>query len=508
MTRLFSDKRISAILFIFLIFFVAYSSFRIALKFDFWGEDWEQIWFAVFQPSMISTPQEIAEHPIVIFEELLLAKLFLFNSLYWQVSGYLLKVLGAFAVILLTRALSGSGRAAMFAGLIFASSVAGLSSFTWAAAHSSALVIPFIAVGIYFWVIKKDLLAWLILLGGALADPARGVFGIFIVNLWDLLSFIQSRSKENKRRLLKSIIILAMAILIIKLLFGGSNDARVSPTLNANLTFILSHPFAALTNFLNNLGNLLVGWMIPIPQDLFNVSRASFAGIAAGYLFLVIEFYLLVHFFQKKHESTKILLLFSFWIVVFYLPNWLLPNNGMVEGRVLGQTHRYLTLSAVGLACLSGYILWRIKKRFLKYFLLFIVVGGNIMTSNYILKNESFYRSVDMTKPIWDKIEKDVPVGEENMAFFIRGDDLSRVISISQAKIPFALRRNIRIFDESPSSTGDPRTIKELLCGKTSDKPQVPLSHLHAWYIKGKTAENISGQMRKEFSTADCRLLN
>ncbi|MDD5415761.1 MAG: hypothetical protein PHE48_02005 [Candidatus Daviesbacteria bacterium] len=499
-------QKLIFVIFVFLIFMVSFLTFWRAFGFDFWGEDWEQIWYAVFSPSLINN-QQIYPHPIVIYEELFLAKFLGFNTLYWQTIGYLLKVLGAFAVSLMMLGITRSKRVAIFTGLIYASSVGGLASVTWVAAQASALEIPFLCLGIYFWITKKNyVLALALLIFSIWADPSRGIFGCLIVILWDILTYIQNTNKVISIKPWKRVLILIIAIFFIKSFLLGQRFFEILPTLDVNINYIVNYPIEVLTNFLNTLGNLLVGWFISIPQNVFAVSIPTFIGIAAGYLFLFQTIFLLVYFLKKKNESFKILFIFSIWIVVFFLPNWLLADNSMIgsERRVLGQTHRYLTLSAVGLACFLGYALSRVKRNHLQGFLLLFVVGSNIVISNQILKKEAYYRSTEVTKPMWDKIEKDVPVGEENSLFFIRGEDKFRVNDISQIKIPFAIRRGIISRDKWPGSTSDPGVVKRYMCGNTDDRRIVPLSRLHVWYIKGNTLDNISEKVRKEFSEMDC----
>lgn len=508
------------IIFVFLVLLVSLLAYWRAFSFDFWGEDWEQMWYAMFNPSLINN-QQIFPHPIVIYEELFLAKFLGLHSLYWQTVGYLLKVLDAFAISLMAWGITRSKRAAFFTGLIFASSVGGSASVTWVAAHASALVIPFLCLGIYFWIKssqdtrpmlinKKYILALALLIFSTWSDPARGIFGCLIIILWDILSFFQNTAniaKANFVRLWKRILILVLAMFALRS-FLGQRFSGVSPTLDANIQYIIHSPLAVLTNFFNTLGNLLAGWFIPIPQNVFAISMPTFIGIAAGYLFLFQTILLLIFFFKKKNESIKILIIFSIWIIVFFLPNWLLADNSMIgtERRVLGVTHRYLTLSAVGLVCFLGYLLTRIKNKNLSIFLLLFIVGINIVISNQILEKESYYRSVEITKPIWDRIEKDTPAGEENSLFFIRGDDKFRVNDISQVKIPFAIRRGIMSRDKWPISTSDPGMVKGYLCGIFVNERKIPLSHIYAWNIRGNTVENISEEIRKEFSEIECNV--
>lgn len=495
--------------------FIAFLGFYQAFYFDFLGEEWEQLWFILFDPAKINNPS-IMQHPIVLYEESLLAKLFSFNTYFWQIEGFILKVLSSFAIGLMMFGLAKSRKAAILSSLIFAGAVGGLSSFTWVAAHTSALLIPFISLGIYFWITSfennlhirgKFVLALSLLIFSFWADPSRGIFAAFIVIFWEFLSFIQN--PQNLKLSLKRVLILSLSIFAIFFLYQYILNYHQIISIRYNVNLVLSNPAASLNNFLTNIGTLLAGWIIPMEQNLFAVSKMNPYSQTAGYLFLIFMLFLSVVFIKKRNEPAKIFLILSVWVPLFFFPNWLLPNQEMIgNGQVLGISHRYFTLSAAGLACLLGYGLSKLRKASFGYILLFFAVGFNLLSSNRILKNESEYRSVKITGPIWDQIEQEVPQGADNIAIFIKSDDLSRTISISQAKIPFAIRRNIRLIDKWPASTGDPRTIKELLCGQITDKPQLPLSHLYAWDIKSTTAQNISEKVRSEFAIEECKLPN
>lgn len=504
MIKIFESHKLQIIFFVLFVFIIAFFTFWRAFNFDFWGEDWEQIWYTVFDPSMMNNPLELREHPIVIYEELFLAKFLGFKTFYWQMAGFLLKVFGAFAVSLMMLGLTKSKNAAFFAGLIFASSVGGLVSFNWVAAHASALIIPFLCIGIYFWVLKrKFILALILLVISILGDVSRGVFGSFVVIFWEILSIIQTPKNVIGSR--KRILIMLATLLLIFFIFQYVFNYSDTVSIGYNLGIALNNPIGSLNNFLTNIGGLLIGWIIPIPQDVFAVSKNNIYGSIAGYLFFLLTIFLIIQFLKRRSESLKILLIFSVWIPVFFFPNWLLPNQEMVQnGQVLGVTHRYFTLSAVGLACFLGYVLSKVKKNLLRNFLLLFVIVSNISMSNQILAKESNYRSVEVTKPIWDKIDKDVPENEENSLFFFRGDDKTSIHVFSQAKIAYALRRGINNKDRWAQSSSDPGVIRRYLCGKNDEGKIIPLSHLHAWYIKGNTLENISEEVRKEFSGVGC----
>lgn len=513
MIKILRNSNLQVLFFILLVLIFSYFSFWRAFSFDFWGEDWEQIWFAVFDPSMINNVNEM-QHPLVIYEELFLAKIFLFNTYYWQIAGFILKLLSALAVGLMMWGLTKSRVAAFFSGLISASAVGGLASFTWVAAHSSALEIPPLALGIYFWITSykefrtiksKFILGLGLLIFSFWADPSRGFFGSIIVIFWEILSFIQHPQMLKSAK--KRIFILIAALLSVFLIYQHFFDVNNTVSIGYNLGIVFGNLTGSLSNFLINIGNLLVGWIIPIEQNVFSISKANILGGLAGYFFLLITIIILVRFLSKKTDSLKILLILLVWIPIFFLPNWLLPNQEMIgNGQAIGMTHRYFTLSAVGLVCFLGYVISKVKKDLFKGALLLLVVGSNILMSNLILGRESNYRSVGITNPIWDKIEKDVPIDEEDSLFFIQGDDKMMINSISQAKIPFAVRRGIQSKDKWAHSSSDPGVIRRYLCGKTDEGKIIPLSHLHVWYIKGNTLENISEKARKEFTGADCNL--
>ena len=506
MTKVFTGQKPQILLFVLLVIIISFLIFWRAFSFDFWGEDWEQIWFAVFDPAMINNAREM-QHPIVIYEELILARVFEFNTFYWQGVGFLLKVLSAMAVSIMMLGLTNSKKAAFLTGLIYASSVGGLVSFTWVAAHSSALVIPFLCLGIYFWVIRRNLIiAVLLLLFSTWADPARSIFGNFIVIFWEILSVLQNPGLL--RESIKRVVILSAALIILYLalqyfFYSGDYAGNVSVTYGISIVF--QNLFRSLDNFLTNIGNLLIGWIIPINQNIFAISTNNIYGKIAGYLFLIQTIFLLFKFYKTKGEFFKIMLVFSLWIPIFFFPNWLLANQEMIQnGQVLGMTHRYLTLSAVGLVCFLGYLLFKVKSKLIQVLVLILIVGSNILMSNQVLEAQSKYRSVSVTRRFWNQIENEVPKGERDSIFLFRGDDKTIVNDLTQAKIPFAMRREIKSRLQWPASTSDSGVVRRYLCGKNELNRVIPLSHLHGWNTKSGELENISMQIREEFQNPDC----
>lgn len=460
------------------------------------------MWYARFHPSMINN-KEIYPHPIGTYEELFLAKFLGINPFNWQVVGFLLRILDSIAVSLMMLGITKSKKVAFFTGLIFASSVGGLQSVDWMAAQATALVIPLLCLGIYFWVTKKGyLLALILLLASIIADPARGFFGSLVVILWEVLLFIQNpkRLVEYVMRVFIFSIVLLTTFFILRYFFYTN-----SISIGYNLDLVLAKPVASLDNFLTIIGNLLTGWLIPIPEDAFSISTNNIFGKLAGYLFLLQTIFLVFHFLRKKSETCKILLFFSVWIPLFFFPNWLLSSQEMIGyGWILGTTHRYLALSAVGLACWLGMIISLLKNRYQRVAIVVIVISGNIFMANLILAKESVYRSRAITEPMWEKIEKDIPVGEENSLFTFQSEDKTRLNQLAQAAISFGFRRNIQDLKKLPKSTVDYQLVKALLCGQEADRPKIPLSHFHVWQVTGNTLENVSEKAREDYSRLNC----
>lgn len=136
------------VIFFLLIFLLSFASFYYAFNFALVLDDWMQLWSVLFQTPAMDHYLKWAPNSAVEF--ILLAKLL--NHFYWQLIGFALKIIASLSVSLVTLAIFRSKTIAFFAGIIYASFVGGLESFTRLSAQNHALSIPTICLGIYFWV--------------------------------------------------------------------------------------------------------------------------------------------------------------------------------------------------------------------------------------------------------------------------------------------------------------------------------------------------------------------
>lgn len=255
----------SYIFFISLIIALSFVSFYPAFGFSFIIDDWYQLWGVFYDRSIIDYYIR-TQHPNSAYELLIFAPLFKFNPIYYQIIGYFLKIIDSLVVALLVFSTTKTKRIAFFAGVIFAASVIGIETFTRISAHNSALLIPSLCLGLFFWIeatrhesFYRYLIAISFIVLTILQDPGVGIIILPAALLWNLLNLIRNFNKQQARKLLfrASIIISLPAFLKWYL------DPRLSDRnsyIIRHLSYILNHPLEVTTNFLtsNCINNFIV----------------------------------------------------------------------------------------------------------------------------------------------------------------------------------------------------------------------------------------------------------
>lgn len=480
------------------------------LSFDFWRDDWGQLWAAVYNPYLLAYVwSPVRLHPISAYEELYLIKLFGLDPLKWQIFGFILRVVDSLAVSVLMYGITQSKKAAWFSGLIFAASLGGLETLTWPSANTSAIDIPIICFGLFFWIIsvrhfsvKNFSLALLFVVLSVLADPGRAIILIGLFFIWDIFSLVQQFSRQKLISVSIRTFLLLLLFLSLRSIMANSG-LSIDATLESSYLQITKQQ-SLVNNAFYSLGNLFVGWFIPV-TDIGGLGAQEIPGLYGGVFFIVLIILSGILFILKRKNLFKIVLFFSLWIAFFYIPNWIFEKD-----IVVGTSHRYLAISNVGLVCILGLILSKIRSQIA--FILFIVIMLlNIKSANSILAQESHYRSVGVVESLWDKIDKGVPQDERNSIFMYSGNDYLRGVALDwSASVPFGIRRKMKNVDDFPIATGDLSLIDKLICdrnvlrpsiGKWSiQKEKIPLSHLHDWQLNNGVLTDISVQKRAEIA--------
>lgn len=498
------------------------ASFFWAFDFYFKAEDWWQLW-VINNPHLnhlIFRTDLFANHPASTYQQIFFSKFFDFNPYFWKILGYFLKVVNSLAVALMVLGITKSKRAAFYAGLIFAASVGGLESYIWLAGQTSALILLPMALGFYFWVrsfsnkllSKNYILALFLFLLAIFGDPGRGSVILVLALLWDALVLIQNRSRKNFLKVISRNTLFIFICLFLLLVFWKEH-VFTSTTSNYKewTNYLINNPIKTTQNFLTSLGNFISGGFI-FTYDSGHMSHPSIQALVSGAFFTIILFLFLINSFTRENIFLKQMLFFCLWVMVAFFPSWFVTHYFYGPPLIAGVTHRYFTISAVGLSAALGLLLTKFKKP-TAIILLITIVISNISQASRILKQEWNYRSTTIIKPIWDKIDREIPIGETNdIILFLGGDPIVNELDSADA-IPYALKRGITNPEDIPIQTiVGKEPLEKLLCEDGAGyitavreqalaKKRIPLSHLHVWEVKYGIITNVSGRERKRLAS-------
>lgn len=513
------DGKKNLIISFFLIFFLSFASFHYAFNFSLVLDDWMQLWAVLFHTPAMDHYLKWAPNSAVEF--ILLAKLLGFNYFYWQLIGFVLKIIASFSVSFMTLAIFRSKIIAFYSGIIYASFVGGLESFTRLSAQNHSLSIPTICLGISFWVTsyyRKSattyILAVIFIVITLISYSGSTNAMFFILLLWELLTLLQNDFKiayflERSVLLLTTFLILNF-LTSVRFLYNRAG-------IESNLTTVLNNPFSAAWSFISSIGNLLIGWAFYIEEAL-GLSKSNFMGLLAGYLLITLILTVFILFLKRKRDIYKNLIFFLLWILFFYFPSWM-ASGLMVNGNVIaGVTNRYFAIPSVGLVIIIAFFISTINNKFLRVLTLIVILSSNILMANRILKDELSYRSIEVQDKLYDQINRTVAKGKERESIFVfLGDNDLRLFALDwNGAFPFALKRKITDLDGFPVVTNSIDVINKLLCGETDTisisagvgspinvkGKKFLLENLYAWVtVNGDlqdVSEEIRGQVQKQ----------
>lgn len=502
-------------IFFILIIILSFISFFQAFSFGFIIDDWALVHGITF-----NKPENLAYtllvHPIVAYEFKILAPLFGSNPLFFNMVGFVLKILGAFSVSLMVFGLTRSFRVSIFSGLILASASGGLEAFTRAGAHNFAFVIPFICLSIYFACLsfrnnslKFFLISLSFLTLAILADPGMGAATAIVLVIFELLNMF--RIKENAKLSFKHLGLLTFLLVILKLFAINRSEYGLKIISGDNIRFILENPLTVLHNYLSSIGNFLIGWIYPFHQVMGGYIQNPF-GIWAGIFFIFLIVFFFINYLNKKGPLQFYLLFFSIWILFFYFPGWIYGKHLVAGGLIVGNTYRYFAISSVGLSCILGYLLSCLKSS-KGILLLIIIIVLNLWTANATLSLESKYRSVRIQERLYKKISDEIPKGQSDNLLMFVGKEPFRTIALEwNGAAPLVSIWGLTRLEDLPKIILDIQSAEKLICkeileesafsiGLTADK-RIPLSHLYVWESTGEDIINVSNQFR-EFISKD-----
>lgn len=492
---------------------LSFLSFHKAFNFGFIVDDWFQLWGALFERPMLN--RYFADHPGVALEFLLLSKIFGFNPFYYYLVSFILKITCSLAVAFFVYGLTKSRRTSFFSGLIFASTVMGLEAFDRISAHNAAFSIIFLSPAMYFWVqntnqhfFRNTLASLTLVLIALLGDPGSSIMILPLLLLWDLLTFYQNGWSKQRLKFY-SLRIIAICLLLFLTFFIISMRAQyfTGNFYSANLQYAVTHLVSSVTNYLNSIGHLVIGWVIPI-NEMLGISNTTIIGKAAGYLLLLTTMLIFLSYIQTKKNSYKIIFFLLSWILVFYFPSWITQEHIVKGNLVIGVTNRYLAVSAVGVVTLLAITAAKIKTLTLSVSVLIIVIAANIITANNLLAKEEEYRSVKVQEALYNKIDSDVPKGvEKNSIFIFLGNNWFKVFALDwNGAYPFALKRGIHQVSEFPAVYSNVEEVANKLC---AEQAKYQLVNVYAWKVDNQKLTNVSQQVQDTVrNLSSCHIQN
>lgn len=508
----------SILLYIFLITFLVFISSWQSLNFHFWKDDWHRLWIAYYRPDLLLNLFGLADQPGMTLEEMYLGPIFGFNPLYWQITGLILKILASLSVSLMILGITRSRRIAAIAGLFFSSCVIGIESFTWASTQVTALNIIFFGVGFYFWVKSFEenyllgfICSLLFLLISILISPGRTAGLPILILIWDILSFIKNPSQKKAKLAILRITTFLSVLLLTFLILQGKNMGGLAFRSSESLGIITGDFIPRISNLLASIGNLIIGWVIPI-QETAGLSSPTILALLSFFIFFILLCLTTIRFLIFRTNILQWRLFFLLFIPIAYLPNWWFYNY-----VTAGTSYRYLSISSIALAYLvSSYISSLNRKYFLSACLL--VLGLNIIYTNIFLSSQLPYRSVTSVNHVWNQIDSLVPKNETDIIFVYTGQDPYRLMLLDwSATYPFGIKRAVTNPQDFPILLYDSETIKKMLCGEEvnlnngiipyTHYKKTPLSHLYAWRLDQGNIINESAKYRDFFkSQVTCSL--
>lgn len=499
------------LIYLLLIGLLSFLSFYPAFHFSFIIDDWYQLW-GVFYDHSIIEHYIYSQAPNVGYEFLILAPIFKFNPFYYQIIGFLLKIIGSVFTSFLIFYLTSSKKIAFYAGLIFAASAIGNETFTRISAQNSALLIPTISLGVIFWIQAgkainfsyKYILAILFIALSIIGYPGTGIMVIPVIFLYILLSFIQSPVRLTKKVIIPVFVL--MLVLVASKIYVGPGLADRSINLSDHISFVLQHPFSTTTNFLASIGNLMLGWFIPFDESYISLTSANFLTQIAGYILVFSTILIGIKYWQKKTESLKICLVFLLWVFLFYFPNWFTQTHYVKGGVISSVSNRYLAISSIGFIGLIAYLISHIKPKY-QLITLLIVIGLNIWTSENGLVKSLVYRSQTQQDYLYNLIDQDLPKGDEktDLLLFL-GNDWLKVIELDwNGFYPLAVKRNIQKTGDFPTIVSSIEQAKTMLC---SASPKFKLARFYVWEFQNNQLYNVTDKAKQVISSdKECRFI-
>ena len=495
-------------------------SFQLAL----FGDDWLTLWryFTNLGPNSSGKwnhvsyfftsygPQDILMG--------LLQKIYGYESTYYYLTSYALRVSAAFSLFPLMVYLTNRRSAAYLSIAFFLITTTGIETTNWVFNMPSYIAIIFLNLFFYYFFVsrsnpKKIILSAFFFFLALIAQPIRMHGLLPTIFLLEISWFIQTK-KVNffKKASLRLSIFTTITVALVFLGLGRSPIITPSNLLTQNINQFSKHleenGFQIFFNPLITLSNTI------IPSDVLNLifspTESSKLLAFIGLLLITVIVILLIRFYQDLNFINAIILAIIWSVFSFILVWWREPYQFFMT------THRYLIVSAVGISILLGTLISLKKNSGLKtviiiitsiIFILHIFSTRNYLNTAYSTHNQK------ISQKIWSAIPYIPEVGKNNkpLVFYFLGDGTNEAILHDVITFGFpthmGLIYNISEEDKLPITVSEAKElISAAIDGKSvapynRPKGAVPIERIYAFQLSGNdTLINITEVARKRLT--------
>lgn len=440
----------------------------------------------------------------------LLQKIYGFNSFYYQLTSYLLRLFAGFSIYPIVWYLTKNRWAAFFAVFFFLITPIGLETTVWVFNMASYIAITFLNLFFFFYLksrferdIKTLVLAGFLFALTFILQPIRMHGLLFFIIIMELFWLLQKPSKIEFKVFLFRIFLF---ILIFAAIFSAlskspiASTSSVSNEIITNLTKIIYEGKGNLfLNPLKTTGSIFIPTLNSTDLYLFMGNAAVFI-----WVLLIIKF--------RRDEKKATALFFSFaWLISSFLFAWLRSPES-----IFAPTHRYLIVSAVGVSILFATIITlgkNLNTRFPLFSILTLILTLHILSTRTYLKQNLFTHSQETTNKIWSQIPSIPETGKslEPLVFYFEAEyDNGSILGDSVTfGFPFHMGLLYGISDENrnPISMSDWKDIESVVLDGKSFAPHAkgkildPISpeRVYAFHLQGKdNLINITDDVRRK----------
>lgn len=475
-------------------------SFWRILSFNFFQDDYQFLWYALFHPlnHFITF-----RHPGTPLEALVFTYIFGLNPLPWEIIGIVIKVTAAYLTGIFLYRITYSKLAGILAGVFFASSYAGLYAIDAFNYHVPALASIFILLSLIYLVKSvqintKDFILFItFFLFATFLDPARVLPTIIFIPLFILLFQKSKNFGTVKKYLIKSFIVFIIIGVPLTLLWYTKATTNVSSQLEIFLRGMITKPSFMITktkdigNYFATISNMFFDPIYGLSVNPPKYETANYLRLFGllGFSLFALWIVGLIYFLRKKIVTIGILSLFLFWTFLFYLPNFLQEPRAPMT-----SINHYLFISSIGYICFIAYLLSRVSKRWITITIAILFIVINIYKSNVFLYQQLPFRSASLAQNAWNTILQSVQQSRKGQVFLFVGNSYWAGYSImSFGPYHFLLSRNDPRQEDLPVFTTDEKFVVDLLCSS-----RVTLSQIYTWNVvtPGKLI-NVSNTQRE-----------